>query len=199
MGKNLITKNPRLDFCFSIYYDFLDKGREDVKYIPNKILDLLMLDRLLAYMVLFGKGKSNTGNRIETPNWAKRAAGVIIATERKLRALLWPFDRVRLSQTPPVQPADTSSSYPRNIGYFDPDPGQAPVQVKQSYNIYHNVFSFTNRLRVKADVLDVGVLRQNVDSCLLGAADNWYVNQLSHLARLGLGTTKMALSNGAMP
>lgn len=67
---------------------------------------------------------------------------------------------------------------PRDIGFFNPDPQVIPVESKNNYNIYHNVFSFTNRLRVKATSMDAAVLRQNLDACLLGAADNWYTNQL---------------------
>ena len=73
----------------------------------------------------------------------------------------------------------------RDIGYFDPAPGPA-IEVKDNHNIYHNVFSFTNRLRVKATTMDPTVLRQNLDSCLLGAAENWYTNELAHLSRIGL-------------
>ena len=73
----------------------------------------------------------------------------------------------------------------RDIGYFDPAPGPA-IEVKDNHNIYHNVFSFTNRLRVKATTMDPTVLQQNLDSCLLGAAENWYTNELAHLSRIGL-------------
>ena len=75
---------------------------------------------------------------------------------------------------------------PRDVGYFDPDPQAAPVEAKDTHNIYHNVFSFTNRLRVKATTMDNTLLRQNIESCLLGAADDWYTNQLTHLSRMGL-------------
>ena len=75
---------------------------------------------------------------------------------------------------------------PRDIGYFDSNPQLPPVDVKDSHNIYHNVFSFTNRLRVKVASMDPAVLRQNIESCLLGAADDWYTNQLNHVFRVGL-------------
>ncbi len=50
------------------------------------------------------------------------------------------------------------------------------MEAKDSHNIYHNVFSFTNRLRVKASTMDIATLRQNVDACLLRTADDWYTN-----------------------
>lgn len=34
--------------------------------------------------------------------------------------------------------------------------------------------------------MDATLLRQNIESCLLGAADDWYTNQLNHLSRVGL-------------
>ena len=91
--------------------------------------------------------------------------------------------------TPPpdqVQRADRPPQFrPRDVGYFDPLPGPA-IEVKDNHNIYHNVFSFTNRLRVKATTMDAAMLRQNLDSCLLGAADLWYTNELAHVFRVGL-------------
>lgn len=86
----------------------------------------------------------------------------------------------------PRQPDRPPQFRPRDIGYFDPDPQAAPVEVKETHNVYHNVFSFTNRLRVKATTMDPIMLRQNVESCLLGAADDWYTNQLTHISRVGL-------------
>ena len=59
----------------------------------------------------------------------------------------------------------------RDVGYFDPNPDVPSIEVKENHNIYHNVFSFTNRLRVKADTMDVALLRQNLDACLLGSAE----------------------------
>jgi len=46
-----------------------------------------------------------------------------------------------------------------------------PINVKDIYNVYHNVFSFTARLRVKATTIDVAILRQNIDIYLLSAAN----------------------------
>ena len=41
-------------------------------------------------------------------------------------------------------------------------------------------------MRVKATTPDIAVIRQNIDSCLLGTADDWFTNQLSHIIRVGL-------------
>ena len=74
----------------------------------------------------------------------------------------------------------------RDVGYFDPNPDVPAIEVKDNHNVYHNVYSFTNRLRVKVDTMDAALLRQNLDSCLLGTADSWYTNELSHVIRVGL-------------
>ena len=34
--------------------------------------------------------------------------------------------------------------------------------------------------------MDTAVLRQNLNSCLLGKADMWYTEELAHLSRLDL-------------
>lgn len=34
--------------------------------------------------------------------------------------------------------------------------------------------------------MDPALLRQHLDTCLLGAADTWYTNELSHISRVGL-------------
>ena len=40
--------------------------------------------------------------------------------------------------------ASASSAFrPRDIGFFDPNSALMPVEVKDNYNIYHNIYSFT--------------------------------------------------------
>ena len=34
--------------------------------------------------------------------------------------------------------------------------------------------------------MNASLLRQNLDSCLLSAAENWYTNELAHLSRIDL-------------
>ena len=34
--------------------------------------------------------------------------------------------------------------------------------------------------------MNASVLRQNLNTCLLGATENWYTNELAHLSRIGL-------------
>ena len=80
----------------------------------------------------------------------------------------------------------TNKQNTRDIGYFDYNPDLPPVETKDGRNIYHNIFSFTARLRIKAVTIDAAVMRQNLDKCFLGAADTWYTYKLSYLSRLGL-------------
>ncbi|MCJ1368390.1 hypothetical protein MMC16_007532 [Acarospora aff. strigata] len=52
--------------------------------------------------------------------------------------------------------------------YLDPNYEAEAVEVKEDKQIYHNVFSFTNRLRVKVTTMDQAILRQDIESSLLG-------------------------------
>jgi len=47
-----------------------------------------------------------------------------------------------------------------------------PVKVKDTYNIYYNIFSFTSRLKVKATIIDLAIIRLNLYLYLLGKANN---------------------------
>ncbi|KAA6411169.1 MAG: hypothetical protein FRX48_05481 [Lasallia pustulata] len=75
----------------------------------------------------------------------------------------------------------------KDIGYFEPQANSTEdVIVKDRDMVYQNVFSFTNRVRVKATTVEPSLLRQNLNSCLLGQADKWYTEELSHIQRLGI-------------
>jgi hypothetical protein len=69
---------------------------------------------------------------------------------------------------------------PEDVGYFSHGP-QANDE-----NVYYNIFSFTDRLRFKANSIDADVIRQNINACLLGTAKDWYDNKLDRLSRSGL-------------
>ncbi|RKF64626.1 hypothetical protein OnM2_017071 [Erysiphe neolycopersici] len=58
---------------------------------------------------------------------------------------------------------------------------------------YHDVFSFTNPIRAKADARESGQwvaasLAAKLDLCLKGEAELWYTNELSAITRAGLPT-----------
>ncbi len=52
--------------------------------------------------------------------------------------------------------------------------------------VYQNVFSFTNRVQVKATMMEPATVHQNLDACLLGQADKWYTEELSHIQQVSL-------------
>ena len=90
---------------------------------------------------------------------------------------------------PPGPPGDINGNNfrPKDIGYFDPTEGMSDsIDERDRDRTYRNVFSFTNRLRVKATTIDPAVIRHNLDTCLLGKADTWYTEELSHVQRVGL-------------
>ena len=80
---------------------------------------------------------------------------------------------------PPGEPATPPSTYgssqptirAQDIGYFDPDSDKEPVEVKETHQVYHNVFSFTNRLKARAITMDIALLRNHLPSCLIGKAE----------------------------
>ena len=75
----------------------------------------------------------------------------------------------------------------RDIGFFDPDIDSTAVETKDYGTVYHNVFSFTNRVKVKGNTVDdAAFLRQNLDTCLSGKAERWYTEELDDLRRSGL-------------
>ncbi|KAI0998999.1 hypothetical protein K3495_g9197 [Podosphaera aphanis] len=79
---------------------------------------------------------------------------------------------------------DESRFRAKEIGYFDPDVSKMAVEIRDTHNIYHNVFSFTNRLRIKKG--PNSSITMNLDECLLGEANQWYVEELSSITRNGL-------------
>ncbi|KAI9885632.1 MAG: T-complex protein 1 subunit beta [Watsoniomyces obsoletus] len=91
----------------------------------------------------------------------------------------------------------------RDIGFFDPRSRSNAVETKDNDQVYHNVYSFTNRVRVKSATMDAAVLRRNLDSCLRGRAETWYTEQLTDLQRIGLhpdpaGVTQWCKNGGTI-
>ena len=75
----------------------------------------------------------------------------------------------------------------RDVGFFDPDNDKDPVETKENHQIYHNVYAFTNRIRVKASTSgNPRILRENLDTCLLGKAQTWFTEELDDVYRSGL-------------
>ncbi|KAI9789601.1 MAG: hypothetical protein M1816_005910 [Peltula sp. TS41687] len=86
----------------------------------------------------------------------------------------------------PYQSNNTTMIRARHIGYFDPDATKSPVELKDTHQVYHNVFSFTNQLKAKAVTLGEALFSSNVANCLIGEAERWYTEEISNLTRRGL-------------
>ncbi|RDL33672.1 uncharacterized protein BP5553_08040 [Venustampulla echinocandica] len=82
---------------------------------------------------------------------------------------------------------------PQDLGYFDPDNDAKPSESTDGKTTYHNVFSFTARVRVKSQNVTNGPwssinLAAKLDQCLKGKAELWYTNEISATTRAGLKT-----------
>ncbi|KAL8716211.1 MAG: hypothetical protein Q9220_000116 [cf. Caloplaca sp. 1 TL-2023] len=77
----------------------------------------------------------------------------------------------------------------RDLGYFDPDDNASkPVESQEGKTVYHNVCSFTSRLRVKAAGDEATTVAKNLDQCLLDKAEGWFTEEISATTRAGLQT-----------
>ena len=74
----------------------------------------------------------------------------------------------------------------KEVNLFDPNPDVLLVESKSDGNIYHNVFSFTVRLRVRSQTMDAKVLNQNIDKYLIRNAQEWHTNQVHSLTRAAI-------------
>ena len=103
----------------------------------------------------------------------------------------------RGNQGPPVPGGDSSNNggphfqwKSHNIGIFWPDIlisyrlGDVVDVGKERY--YCNVHSFIAQIRVAVLFRDVLMIRQNLDLCLKGEAQDWWMNQLANVTRVGI-------------
>ena len=83
--------------------------------------------------------------------------------------------------------SNSSSSFdPKMVGFFKPDPDKPALEAKDSYNIYHNVYSFITKLKVRSALHVDPPLQNNVENCLLGAAERSFTEELNELSCSGL-------------
>jgi hypothetical protein len=76
---------------------------------------------------------------------------------------------------------------PEDLGYFDPGTDTILlVEASQGITTYRNVFSFTARVRLKAETN--ANLAENLDRCLKGEAEMWYTDEPSPADRARLKT-----------
>ena len=53
------------------------------------------------------------------------------------------------------------------------------IKIKNNYNIYHNIFSFTQKLWMITVNEMVFIITKNLHFCLINIADSWYINKLN--------------------
>ena len=72
----------------------------------------------------------------------------------------------------------------KNIEFFDFNPNVTQmIEIKDNYNIYHNVFSFTQRFWVIIIDEMVFIVTKNLHFCLMKTVDSWYTNELDDDSR----------------
>ncbi|SLM39500.1 hypothetical protein LPUS_10049 [Lasallia pustulata] len=75
----------------------------------------------------------------------------------------------------------------RDLGMFDPNPNLEAVESKEGYQIFHDVWSFTERVKSKAVTPELAkVIRKNLDACLLGKAKRWHTSETDAVYKSGL-------------
>ena len=79
---------------------------------------------------------------------------------------------------------------PHDIGIFWPNIpasyGTRDVIDDGKERYYHNVHSFIARIQVAVLTRDAATMRQNLDLCLKGEAQDWWTNQLAHVTQVGI-------------
>lgn len=75
-----------------------------------------------------------------------------------------------------------------DFGIFDPRDNARPSVYTHGTKIYHDVFSFTTRLRMQIvhNSWSGEYIAKNLDRCLVGKAELWYTHELSTSQRIGL-------------
>ena len=72
-----------------------------------------------------------------------------------------------------VNMSNTFSFKIKNIEYFNFNPNATQmIKMKNNFNIYYNIFSFTQRLRAIAVNEMASVVSKNLHFCLMGIADS---------------------------
>ena len=90
-----------------------------------------------------------------------------------------PNSQAQPSVSPPYSPPSYAQIYTpsptksttkfraQDLGFFNPDCSKKPIKIRNDRQIYHNTYSFTEKLRA----MDSLALRQNLKMCLLNKTD----------------------------
>ncbi len=95
---------------------------------------------------------------------------------------------------PPGVDGSSSSGNPnwnaKDIGFFDPhldkSYGEGDIVTQGSDVYYRNVMLFVERVKDLAAIKGPAIVRTNLNTCLRGDAQTWYIETLSNLERIGL-------------
>lgn len=92
-------------------------------------------------------------------------------------------------------PTHNDTSFrPQDLGIFEPNyNAKSPTSFQDGKTIYHDVFSFTARVKARTELKSSGPwsplnVATKLDLCLRGDAETWYTNELSPVTRAGLAT-----------
>ncbi|KAI6245262.1 hypothetical protein HI914_06545 [Erysiphe necator] len=92
-------------------------------------------------------------------------------------------------------PTHNDTSFrPQDLGIFEPNyNAKSPTGFQDGKTIYHDVFSFTARVKAITELKSSGPwsplnVATKLDLCLRGDAETWYTNELSPVTRAGLAT-----------
>lgn len=81
----------------------------------------------------------------------------------------------------------------KTLGYFEPDNDADAVETRDNGTIYHNIFSFTQRVKVMTNDDTTSIwygpkIDRHLHQCLLGNAEQWFTNVISQTTRAGMMT-----------
>ena len=116
-------------------------------------------------------------------------AMAVTLSNDQFQQLLATLNRPQQTAQPAAVHVNNDRFRPASVGFFDPDGDAKAIEVTEGKTIYHNVFSFTSRVRVKtssANANDATSVARNLDQCLLGKAERWYTEEISDTTRDGM-------------
>jgi hypothetical protein len=139
------------------------------------------------------------GSNIPAPPNPAAPGSITLSPEQFQQLISSIVARNALPAAASLQPAANSQHTPeerfrpQDLGFFDPDSEARPTETTDGKTTYHNVFSFTARIRVKTQQVTSGPwtsanLAAKLDQCLKGKAELWYTNEISATTRAGLKT-----------
>ena len=120
------------------------------------------------------------------------AMSTITLTDAQFQTLLGSINNARPSPPAEVRQHTSSETFKaQDLGFFDPNDEAKAHETVDNKTVYHNVFSFTRRVKAKVQVSGVWSnenIAAKLDQCLRGKAEVWYTSEISATTRAGLRT-----------